>query len=58
MERYLRVNLLGMCSRLMKNELPGRGLTKVEKHCFRCPRMENEDKNQRGKKGKKKDLKR
>jgi len=29
-ERYLRVNLLGPGPRLMK---PGRGLTKVEKHC-------------------------
>jgi len=36
MERYLRVNLLGPGPRLMKkNNLPGRGLTKVEKHCLR-----------------------
>ena len=35
MERYLRVNLLGPGPRLMKNNLPGRGLTKVEKHCYR-----------------------
>jgi len=36
MERYLRVNLLGLGHRLMKKKnLPGRGLTKVEKHCFR-----------------------
>jgi hypothetical protein len=33
MERYLRVNLLGPGQRLMKKNLPGRGLTKVEKHC-------------------------
>jgi len=32
MERYLRVNLLGQGPRLIKNNLPGRGLTKVEKH--------------------------
>ena len=30
MERYLRVNLLGLGPRLMKNNLPGRGLTKIE----------------------------
>jgi len=35
LERYLRVNLLGPDPRLMKKNLPGRGLTKVEKkHCF------------------------
>jgi len=34
MERYLRVNLLGPGPRLMKKNLPGRGLTKVEKHWF------------------------
>ena len=33
MEWYLRVNLLGPCSRLMGGGIPGRGLTKVEKHC-------------------------
>jgi len=33
MERYLRVNLLGPGPRLMKKNLPGHGLTKVEKHC-------------------------
>jgi len=33
MERYLRVNLLGPGPRFMKNNLPGRSLTKVEKHC-------------------------
>jgi len=34
MERYSRVNLLGPGRRLMKKKnLPGRGLTKVEKHC-------------------------
>jgi len=34
MERYLRVNLLGRGPRLIKKKknLPGRGLTKVEKH--------------------------
>jgi len=33
MERYLRVNLFGPGPRLMeKKDLPGRGLTKVEKH--------------------------
>ena len=30
--RYLRVNLLGPGPRLIKKILPGRGLTKVEKH--------------------------
>jgi len=35
MERYLRVNLLGPGTRLMKKNLPGRGLTKVEKHWCR-----------------------
>ena len=34
-ERYLRVNLLGPGPRLIKKNLPGRGLTKVEKHCSR-----------------------
>jgi len=33
MERYLRVNLLGPGPRLMKKNLPGRGLTKVQKYC-------------------------
>ena len=33
MERYLQANLLGLGPRLMKKNLPGRGLTKVEKHC-------------------------
>jgi len=32
MERYLRVNLLGPGNRLIKKNLPGRGLTEVEKH--------------------------
>jgi len=32
MEKYLRVNLLGPDPRLMKKNLPGGGLTKVEKH--------------------------
>ena len=33
LESYLRVNLLGPSPRLMKKKnLPGRGLTKVEKH--------------------------
>jgi len=36
MERYLRVNLLGPDPRLMKKKnLPGRGLTKVEKRWHR-----------------------
>ena len=36
MERYLRVNLLGPGPRLIKKKnLPGLGLTKVEKHCYR-----------------------
>jgi len=35
MGKYLRVNLLVLEPRLMKKKnLPGRGLTKVEKHCF------------------------
>jgi hypothetical protein len=34
---YLRVNLLGRVPRLTKiKNLPGRGLTKVEKHCSTC----------------------
>jgi len=33
MERYLGVNLLGPGPRLMKKNLPGRGLTEVGKHC-------------------------
>jgi len=37
MERYLRVNLLGPDPRLMKKNLPGRGLTKVEKHWYKAP---------------------
>ena len=36
MERYLRVNLLGPGPRLIKKNLTGRGLTKVEKHCSAC----------------------
>jgi len=41
MERYLRVNLFGPGPLLMKNNLPGHGITKVEKHCcketvFKC----------------------
>ena len=35
LERYLRVNLLGRGPRLIKKNLPDRGLTKVEKHCFK-----------------------
>jgi len=36
LERYLRVNLLGPGPRLIKKKnLPGRGLTKVEKHYFK-----------------------
>ena len=35
MERYLRVNVLGPGPRLIKKNLPGRGLTKVEKHWSR-----------------------
>ena len=34
LERYWRVNLLGPDPRLMK-KIPGRGLTKVKKHCFK-----------------------
>ena len=35
-KRYLRVNMLGPGPRLIKKKknLPGRGLTKVEKHWF------------------------
>ena len=33
LERYLRVNRLGLGPRLKKKNLLGRGLTKVEKHC-------------------------
>ena len=32
LERYLGVNLLGLGTRLIKKNSPGRGLTKVEKH--------------------------
>ena len=32
LERYLRVNLLRPGPRLIKNNLPGRGLKKSEKH--------------------------
>jgi hypothetical protein len=36
LERYLRVNLLGPGPlSYKKKSLPGRGLTKVEKHCLR-----------------------
>ena len=36
LERYLRVNLLGPGPRLIKKKnLPGRGLAKVEKHCYK-----------------------
>ena len=35
MERYLGVNLLGLGPRLMEKNLPGRGLTKVEKHWYK-----------------------
>ena len=35
LERYLRVNGLGPGPRLIKKNLPDRGLTKVEKHCCR-----------------------
>jgi len=33
--RYLPVNLLGPGPRLIKKDLPGRGLTEVEKHWYR-----------------------
>jgi hypothetical protein len=40
LKRCLRVNLLGPGLRLIKkNNLPGSGLTKVEKHCFRRSEM-------------------
>jgi len=35
LERYLRVNFLGLGPRLKKNNLPGSGITKVEKHCIK-----------------------
>ena len=38
LESYLRVNLLGPGPRLMKKNLPGCGLTMVEKHCPRLTR--------------------
>ena len=38
LERYLRVNLLGPGPRLIKKNLPGRGLTKFEKHWSRTGR--------------------
>ena len=37
--RYLRVNLLVPGPRLMKKNFPGRGLTKVEKHCRKRPKQ-------------------
>ena len=37
MESYLGVNLLGPAFVLWKKKLPGRGLTKVEKHCTGVP---------------------
>jgi len=38
LERYLRVHFLGPGPRFIKKKnLPGRGLTKVEKHWFRKP---------------------
>jgi len=33
--KVFRVNLLGPGPRLTKKNLPGRGLTKFEKHCFK-----------------------
>jgi len=42
MERYLRVNLLGPGPRLMKKNLPGRGLTNVEKHCLEAQVASNQ----------------
>jgi len=36
LERYLLVNLLGPGPRLIKKNLLGRSLTKVEKHCSRA----------------------
>ena len=36
MENYLRVNLSGPGPRPIKKNLPGRGLTKVEKHWCRA----------------------
>jgi len=47
MEMHLRVNLLGPGPRLIKNNLPGRGLTKVEKHCSRGHSECNESKQTR-----------
>ena len=35
LERYLRVNLLGLGPRLMKKNLLGRSVTKLEKPWFR-----------------------
>jgi len=41
MESYLRVNLLGPGPHLIKKKnLPGRGLTKVEKHWTIAPQNE------------------
>ena len=40
LERYLQVNLLGPCPRLIQKKiLSGRGLTKVEKHWCREPEI-------------------
>ena len=42
MERYLGVNLLGPGPCLMKKNLPGRGLTKFEKHWSRLGYEKNQ----------------
>jgi len=43
MERYLRVNLLDRAFVLRKKNLPGRGLTKVEKHWYEVGRLSGPD---------------
>ena len=43
LERYLRVNLLGPGPRLIKKDLLGRGLTRVEKHCCRAEQVTDDN---------------
>jgi len=48
LERHLRLNLLGPGPRLLKKNLPGRGLTKVKKHwCRTCDVARLRDYNKR-----------
>jgi len=46
MEKYLRTNLLGPGPRLIIKNLPGRGLTKVEKHWDKVKQVQDMDQQQ------------